>query len=263
MLKRRHYGYLVWLVALGVWFGLSKLENLQRGAVGEQVAPAPKAKLFVALAQTQRSPAQGHDGEYVVLANSMDDCRDKLALANVAPTTAGWVKVTQQEDEILELRKLFPAMNPQPLQPIQLPPAVMPQPPPPPTQPVAAPELEPQALRKTYGSVVARVVRVHDGDTIIVDVPLWPSIVGEAIEVRMAHYDAPELRDPVNGALAKKATERLTELLSGNQVLLKNLRRDKFFRLLADYYVDEQNLAVKLSRDGLVRPYEGEGPKPW
>lgn len=124
-------------------------------------------------------------------------------------------------------------------------------------------ELTRELLVKSYGSVDARLIRVHDGDTIVVDIPLWPAIVGEAIQVRLHGYDAPELQSEKHGALAKQATERMTELTATQRVRLMDLRRDKFFRLNARILSEGVDVATKLVAEGLVKPYTGRGPKPW
>lgn len=122
-------------------------------------------------------------------------------------------------------------------------------------------------LAKTYGDVVARVIRVHDGDTITVAIDCWPAIIGTAIEVRLFGYDAPELKDPRPdmAGLAGSARDYVAgSLPAGTLVTLKNLRRDKYFRLLAGiHFADGSSLADRLYSLGLVRPYTGRGPKPW
>lgn len=43
---------------------------------------------------------------------------------------------------------------------------------------------------------------------------------------------------------------------------LRNLRRDKYFRLLADVEADSGDIASALIERGLAKPYEG-GRKQW
>lgn len=110
-------------------------------------------------------------------------------------------------------------------------------------------------------SVIVSVDHVHDGDTIIVSCPNWPKIL-HLIPVRLYGIDAPELHDEKRKALALKAKDRLTELV-GETVELRNLRRDKFFRILSDVYSDGKNLSEVMLQEGLVLPYSGVGKKPW
>ena len=55
------------------------------------------------------------------------------------------------------------------------------------------------AASRQYGQVRAVVVRVCDGDTVVVDIPEYPDVVGKDIRVRLAGVNAPELRDPDPG----------------------------------------------------------------
>lgn len=133
-------------------------------------------------------------------------------------------------------------------------------------QPPVAPATIPHVTHeRSYGDCPsAKVVRVHDGDTIIVSVSDWPPVVGDQIAVRLFGFDAPEIHDtrPSIRAIADKARLRMVELCK-NGVTLVDLRRDKYFRLLASLHVGPVDLASVLKNEGLVRPYTGEGAKPW
>ena len=50
--------------------------------------------------------------------------------------------------------------------------------------------------------------------------------------------------------------------MGATQIELRNLARDKYFRILADVYVNGQLLADALKEKGLAKDYDGEGPKP-
>jgi len=120
-----------------------------------------------------------------------------------------------------------------------------------------------------HESVAAVVDHVHDGDTIIVAVPSWPAVVSP-IQVRVAGIDTPELHDkrPPIRALALMARDWVADHLpAGAAVTLRRVRRDKYFRLLADVDVtvdgETRDLATELVRRGLAKPYTGQGAKPW
>lgn len=111
----------------------------------------------------------------------------------------------------------------------------------------------------------AELVRVVDGDTIIVNIAEWPAIVGEAIGIRVNGCDTPELRDkrPEMRAKAKQAKAALLVILERAEVItLRNIERGKYFRLVADVYADESNVSDLLIASGLALPYDG-GTKPW
>ena len=112
--------------------------------------------------------------------------------------------------------------------------------------PIAGPA---RAHGPQYGQVRAVVVRVCDGDTVVVDIPEYPAVIGKSIRIRLAGVNAPELRDPDPGlrraAWAAKAA--MAELLPpGTDVTLQNIRRDKYFRLDADIRVGDRDVAASL-----------------
>lgn len=133
-----------------------------------------------------------------------------------------------------------------------------------PTPLVPPPALLPphmEALTQSYGdSPAVSLLRVHDADTLVVDVPGWPPVVGRSIGVRLYGWDAAEL-GTAHGDAAKATVEKM--LQGEHKIVLKHLRRDKYFRLLAAIEVDGEDLGLKLSKAGLVREYRGEGSKPW
>ena len=134
----------------------------------------------------------------------------------------------------------------------------------------AAAPLAVWSAEPVYHATVSAVVdHVHDGDTVIVAVPGWPAVVSP-IEVRVAGIDTAEIHDkrPEIKAMAALAKDWVAaHLRAGEAVTLRNVRRDKYFRLLADLDVvvdgEVRDLATELIRRGLAKPYDGQGPKPW
>ena len=121
---------------------------------------------------------------------------------------------------------------------------------------------------KVYAAsaTVSRVVSVYDGDTITVDIDSFPPLIGEKIGIRIAGIDTPEMRDkrPHIKALAIKARDYVREVLSGSSnIELRNLRRGKYFRIVADVYVDGHNLADGLLNQGLAHSYDGGKKIKW
>lgn len=115
------------------------------------------------------------------------------------------------------------------------------------------------AAEKHYGKANVRsVTAVLDGDTFQVNIRNWPPIVGERISVRITGIDAPELngRCPKERYLAKLAKKRLSdELKKAKRIELKRVKRDKYFRLNAEVYADEQNIADILVKANLAKRY--------
>ncbi len=116
-----------------------------------------------------------------------------------------------------------------------------------------------------YGTVTVRdVVSVYDGDTFNVNIEGYPPIVGEDMSVRIAGIDTPEIRGTTG--YTKEAAEKARlftrhRLRRAKIIKLKNIRRGKYFRILADVYVDGENLGKELIRVGLAKRYDG-GPRP-
>lgn len=119
----------------------------------------------------------------------------------------------------------------------------------------------------TYGNVtVTAVTSIYDADTFRVDIRHWPAVVGSRIAVRVKGIDAPEMQGKCEREkqLARQAKQITVNMLrSGKVIELRNLQRDKYFRLLADVLVDGKSLATVLKQAGLAYPYEGGAKKGW
>jgi micrococcal nuclease len=111
------------------------------------------------------------------------------------------------------------------------------------------------------GPVAAELVRVIDGDTILVDAHIWPGH-RVRVSVRLRGIDAPELR--TRCAAEKRAAERARDALAGmigsKPIEITNIGGGKYYgRVLADARSsDGADIAEALLRRDLVRPY-GEG----
>lgn len=109
------------------------------------------------------------------------------------------------------------------------------------------------------------IVKVRDGDTFVINTPNVPDVFGDEIAIRIRGIDTPEKRDNREEikALAYKAQEELEKLLmSGEKVILYNLGRDKYFRLLASVKVGNIDVAKYMIEKGLAKKYDG-GRKQW
>lgn len=118
---------------------------------------------------------------------------------------------------------------------------------------------------KIYGSViVTEITDVYDGDTFKVNIDSWPDIVGKNVSIRIYGIDTPEMRGTKGEVrkLALRAKSFLVDvLLSGKTVELCNIRRGKYFRIVAEVYIDGKNLADLLIKKGLAKEYYG-GKRP-
>ena len=124
-----------------------------------------------------------------------------------------------------------------------------------------------EAEKVKYGDVVAsKIMSVYDGDTFTINVDGWPEIIGRKISIRVAGIDTPEIRDKRAEikilALAAKdfANKRLR---CADKVELLDMRRDKYFRILAIAEIDGDNLGNLLIAEKLAKPYEGGAKVAW
>jgi endonuclease YncB( thermonuclease family) len=113
---------------------------------------------------------------------------------------------------------------------------------------------------------VSQVVRVYDGDTITVDVAEWPAIVGDDIGVRIRGVDTPELRGKCEeekdaARLARDFTREM--VMNAKTVVLSDIERGKYFRIVADVYADGESVSAALMKSGLAREYDGAERAGW
>jgi endonuclease YncB( thermonuclease family) len=119
----------------------------------------------------------------------------------------------------------------------------------------------PQIFVLTAGDVVS----VYDGDTFKVDLQGVHPLFGNNVSIRVNGIDTPEITGQSDAveALGQQARELAKSMLeSAAAIELRNPQRGKYFRILADVYVDGESLAAKLKLAGLAKTYDGKGPKP-
>lgn len=129
-------------------------------------------------------------------------------------------------------------------------------------------------------SFIARLVDVHDGDTVTVVAEVFPTYVFK-LNIRLIGIDAPEMtsKDPQVKLLAEQARTRVVSLLTTAQphghltralmihllnqqvhmVYIRCKKMDKYGRVLAEIARDEHepHVGLVLLREGLARPYGG------
>lgn len=124
-----------------------------------------------------------------------------------------------------------------------------------------------EAGSRSYGdAVVERVTSIYDGDTFRCNIAGWPDIIGHRIGIRINGIDTPEMRDPRPEIreLARQAKMFTVGKLRGaKRIELRNMRRGKYFRIVADVYVDGKSLAEMLLEAGLAKPYDGGKKLKW
>ena len=112
------------------------------------------------------------------------------------------------------------------------------------------------------------VIRVTDGDTIKVYINDFPKNL-QKTTVRLAKIDTPELGSKAQceeeKVLAIKAREYVKNLLNkSNKIRFRPLGYEKYGRILAEVFIDGNNLANKLLEANLATPYTGgHKENPW
>ena len=116
------------------------------------------------------------------------------------------------------------------------------------------------------GPISARVLRVIDGDTIVVRARIW---LGQDIDtqVRLDGVDAPELKGKCvqERLLAEKARDLIRFHVATGVVVLRKIKYGKYAgRVVARVdSTDGEELSQLLIRAGLGRSYDGGRRLPW
>ena len=110
---------------------------------------------------------------------------------------------------------------------------------------------------KLYPDVkVSRLLRVIDGDTFACDIEEHSAIAGKNISIRLRGINTPELgskNEEERKKFANLEKQRLSDLLHNARTIeLRNLGRDKYFRINADVYIDGEPLLPKLNQRYLL-----------
>lgn len=108
-------------------------------------------------------------------------------------------------------------------------------------------------------------LRNYDGDTVTFSIPDVHPLLGQNISVRILGVDTPEKngKKPCERDRARDAQRLVANLLkNAKQIELRKVSRDKYFRILAEVWVDNTtSIADILIRNKLAYRYEG-GRKP-
>ncbi len=123
------------------------------------------------------------------------------------------------------------------------------------------------ASSKAYGNAeVLEVTSVFDGDSFRANLKGFPAIVGKDMSIRINGVDTPELRGKCQAEkeLARTAKKFTVERLrAAKNITLKNIRRGKYFRLIADVFIDDISLGEQLIKHGHAVKYFGQTKPNW
>jgi len=115
----------------------------------------------------------------------------------------------------------------------------------------------------------AQIVRVNDGDTVVIAAPFLPAPLKPELAVRIFGVDTPEKgfrgqcdSEKARGEAASEFTKNAVKSTKKHQVILYSW--DKFGgRVLGDMILDGVSLRSELIRNGFAREYYGDAKQSW
>lgn len=115
----------------------------------------------------------------------------------------------------------------------------------------------------------AKIVRVNDGDTVVIAAPFLPAPLKPELAVRVFGVDTPEKgfraqcpSEDQRGQAASAFTKNAVATTQKHQVVLYGW--DKFGgRVLGDIILNGQSLRAELIRNGFAREYFGDAKQSW
>lgn len=115
----------------------------------------------------------------------------------------------------------------------------------------------------------AQIVRVNDGDTVVISAPFLPQPLKPELAVRIFGVDTPEKgfraqcpSEDQRGQAATQFTKNAVNAAQKRQVVLYGW--DKFGgRVLGDIILNGQSLRTMLIQNGFAREYYGEAKQSW
>jgi len=115
----------------------------------------------------------------------------------------------------------------------------------------------------------AQIIRVSDGDTIVIAAPFLPAPLKPELAVRVFGVDTPEKgfrgqcdSEKARGEAASEFTKNAVKSTKKHQVTLYSW--DKFGgRVLGDIILDGVSLRSELIRNGFAREYYGDAKQSW
>ena len=115
----------------------------------------------------------------------------------------------------------------------------------------------------------AQIIRVNDGDTVVIAAPFLPAPLRPELAVRVFGVDTPEKNhlakcesEKQRGLAATEFTKKMVNQSQQRQVILYGW--DKFGgRVLGDIILNGQSLRMMLIQNGYAREYFGEAKTSW
>ena len=118
----------------------------------------------------------------------------------------------------------------------------------------------PSCQHDEYTFRCVQYVKNYDADTITFNIPGVHPLIGKSISVRVRGVDTAEIRgsgvcEMKKARIAKRLVENLMK--NAKSIELRQVSKDKYFRILADVYYDQKSLKDILFKNHLAYAYEG------
>jgi len=126
-----------------------------------------------------------------------------------------------------------------------------------------------QKMPKNSATYDAQIIRVSDGDTIVIAAPFLPAPLKPELAVRIYGVDTPEkghrAQCPQEDQRAQVASQYTKQLIAqGGKIQVTLYAWDKFGgRVLGDIIVNGQSVRAGLIANGLAREYYGDAKQSW
>ena len=126
-----------------------------------------------------------------------------------------------------------------------------------------------QKMPKNSATYDAQVLRIGDGDTIVIAAPFLPAPLKPELAVRIFGVDTPEkghrAQCPAENERALVASNYTKQLIAqGGKIQVTLYAWDKFGgRVLGDILVNGQSVRQGLIANGLAREYYGDAKQSW
>ncbi len=126
-----------------------------------------------------------------------------------------------------------------------------------------------QKMPKNSATYDAQIIRISDGDTIVIAAPFLPAPLKPELAVRIFGVDTPEKghraqcpQENERALVASKFTTQAIQSHPKHQVIIYGW--DKFGgRILGDILVNGQSIRQGLISNGFAREYYGEAKQSW
>lgn len=115
----------------------------------------------------------------------------------------------------------------------------------------------------------AKILRVTDGDTVVISAPFLPAPLKPELSVRVFGVDTPEkgyrakcMEEDIKGESASKYTKSLVKQAQDHRIIIYGW--DKYGgRVLGDVILNGQSLRSLLIQNGYAREYYGSAKLSW